>query len=158
MAEITKLALAAVVILSLATPAMADHDAPGAASGAHQHAAAIEIPPGPAAPSVAVAVARDAVGGWNLRIETKNFRFAPEHASLPHIAGEGHAHLYVNGRKAARIYGPWHHIEALPAGQVEIAVSLTANDHRDFSVGGRTVRATTTVKNDGPATPAGHAH
>ena len=159
MAEMTKLALVALAALSFASAAWADHDAvPGAAAGPHVHAAAIEIPAGAAAPAVAVAVARDAIGGWNLHIETKNFRFAPEHASLPHMDGEGHAHLYVNGRKAARIYGPWHHIEALPAGEVEIVVSLTANDHRDFSVGGRTVRATTMVKNDGPAAPGGHAH
>jgi hypothetical protein len=143
-------AAAAVAALCLGAPASADHDAtPGISQGHHAHAAAIEIAAGPTAPSIVLAVTRDAVGGWNLRIETTNFRFAPEHASLPHIDGEGHAHLYVNGRKAARIYGPWHHIESLPAGEVELAVSLTANDHRDFSVNGRTVRAAIIVRNPG---------
>lgn len=144
----------ALAVMFAAPPAVADHGQtmPGGHMEHQAHGAAIEIPPGPDAPKVEITVAKDAVGGWNLNIRAANFRFAPDHASLPHIAGEGHAHLYANGRKIARIYGPWFHIETLPAGDVELRVDLNANDHRPFSVSGHTVRATATVHN------AGHTH
>ena len=102
--------------------ALADHGAGQATKadqGKHQrHGAAISLPGGANPPSVAITVSKDPVGGWNLHVRTGNFRFAPDHASLPHIPGEGHAHLYVNGRKTARLYGPWYHIGELPAGVV----------------------------------------
>jgi hypothetical protein len=153
MGEMMKRALVAFVAAAwLAAPAAADHTATHGVAG-DVHESAIEIAPGPAAPTVQISVAPDAVGGWNLHVTTTNFRFAPEHASLPNIEGEGHAHIYVNGQKVARLYGPWYHIASLPPGDVEVAVSLNANDHREFSVGGRIVRATVTVRNATAAAP-----
>ena len=66
---------------------------------------------------------------------TTNFRFAPENASSPHRDGEGHALLYVNGEKVARLYGPWFHIEFLPSGPTKVTVTLNANDHSGLAVG-----------------------
>lgn len=103
--------------------------------GAHHHGKTITLPAGPAAPTLNISVAKDKVGGWNLHIQTTNFRFAPDHASGPHRDGEGHAHLYVNGDKVARIYGPWFHIGSLPKGRNELTVTLNANDHSHLAVG-----------------------
>jgi len=58
-------------------------------------------------PSVKMIVSKDAMSGFNIRIVTKNFKWSPEHASLSHIPGEGHAHIYIDDVKIARVYGEW---------------------------------------------------
>lgn len=93
------------------------------------------------APQVSASLIKDPMSGYNLMLETQNFTFSPEAASGAHQAGEGHAHVYVNDQKLARLYGPWMHIADLPKGDVTIRVSLNANDHRVYSVNGAPVSA-----------------
>lgn len=115
-------------------------------NGAHaSHDAVISLPDAVDAPRLDVAIAPDPVSGWNLHLLVQNFRFAPEHASSPHIPGEGHAHVYVNGTKIARLYGPWLHIADLPAGDNEVIVTLTANNHSQLAVGDKPLRQAMTV-------------
>jgi len=111
----------------------------------HAHDKALMLPAGPTAPSVSAEIAKDPVGGWNLHVTATNFRFAPERASGDHVAGEGHGHIYVNGKKIARLYGAWFHIGALPKGGAQIRVTLNANDHREIMVGGKTVETVLSV-------------
>ena len=112
----------------------------------HDHAGAtVALAAGKGAPTLDLRLAKDAKSGWNLHIATTNFRFAPERANAAHRPGEGHAHVYVNGRKVARVYAPWFHLDALPPGEVEIAVTLNANDHGLLAVAGRPLRAARTV-------------
>lgn len=85
-------------------------------------------------------------GGWNLHIVTENFRFAPEHANGAHVPGEGHAHVYVDGVKLNRVYGPWYHLSGLPEGAQEVRVTLNANSHQVLSVDGAPVAATVTLE------------
>ena len=61
------------------------------------------------------------------------------------MRGEGHAHVYVDGEKAARIYGPWFHLGALPPGEVTLGVTLNANDHSLLAVSGRPLKAEKTI-------------
>ena len=103
--------------------------------GAHHHGEQLSLPGGPGAPSLAVEITADSLGGWNVHIRTSNFRFAPQNVNGPHKDGEGHAHIYVNGEKIARVYGPWFHIGALPRGMNAVTVTLNANDHRALAVG-----------------------
>ena len=93
------------------------------------------------APRVAIEMTRDPMSGHNLRLKTQNFEFAPEAASEAHVAGQGHAHLYLDGQKFGRLYGEWLHLPALPSGDIEIKVTLNANDHRVYSVDGVPVSA-----------------
>ena len=111
---------------------------------AAMHANPFEVPAADA-PAIALRLTPDAVSGYNLQIETRNFTFAPERASAANVTGEGHAHLYVNGEKIARLYAPWAHIASLPAGEVEIAVTLSTNDHRPIAVDGTPVAARQTL-------------
>lgn len=128
-----------------------DHAAAGHTGGgqlhavAHDHGETLSLANDTDAPTLFVSVAPDPVAGWNLHIETTGFRFAPESASQAHVAGEGHAHIYVNGTKIARQYGPWLHIASLPAGTNEIEVTLNANDHRLLAVEEAPLRAVTHV-------------
>ena len=63
------------------------------------------------------------------------------------MAGEGHAHVYVNGTKIARLYGTWMHIGSLPPGDVEVRVALSSNDHKALAVNGQPVQVAVAVAN-----------
>ncbi len=119
--------------------------APAQTPMAHDHHAVLSLPPGSSAPTLSVRVEPDPKSGWNLQISTANFRFSPENASHPHQPGEGHAHLYVNGKKRARLYGHWFHIDRLPKGDVELSVTLNSNDHRTLAVGMDQLRVVRTI-------------
>lgn len=145
--------VAAAVISAADAPAGEghSHDHGGiVAAPAHHHAhdALVEAPDGAEAPSIAVELAPDPVGGWTLHVITERFTFAPEHANTAHVFGEGHAHLYVDGEKLARLYGPWFHIPTLPPGEHELTVTLNANDHRVYGQNGRPIQAVVTVTVD----------
>ena len=99
------------------------------------HGTAVSVAVDENAPTLAIALHKDPMAGWNLEVKTTNFHFAPEHASMANADGEGHAHVYINGEKLGRLYGAWMHIGTLPKGEVEVTVSLNANDHSPLSVG-----------------------
>ena len=134
------------VFLAAANNVSLDGHSHAPAAAAHDHAAStISLPAGAGAPTLDFSLTRDAKSGWNLHVATTGFRFSPERANAAHRPGEGHAHVYVDGRKVARIYAPWFHLDALPQGEVEIAVTLNANDHSALAVAGRPLRAVKTV-------------
>ncbi len=93
------------------------------------------------APTLTLEAFPDPVAGWNLHIRTTDFTFAPRNSGLAHVDGEGHAHVYANGVKLGRVYGPWVHLDKLPEGPVEIEVTLNANDHRPLAVGDTPISA-----------------
>jgi len=96
------------------------------------------------APVVKAIIHPDPMGGWNLEVQTTNFRFSPENVSTQHIEGEGHAHVFVNGKKVARIYGPWMQLTGVQSGDV-ISVGLNANNHKALAVNGQPITATATI-------------
>ena len=87
-------------------------------------------------PQLQIDIKEDSHGGWNLQLLTADFTFTPEMCGKEHVPGQGHAHLYVNDIKVARLYGPWFHIGDLPEGKHEIKVTLTSNNHQEYSVDG----------------------
>ena len=125
-----------------------DH-ATGHNGDGHDHSAvkSIDLPASDAAPTLAVQVFKDPASGWTLQIQKTNFTFAPQNASTADVTGEGHAHLYVNGDKVARIYADWFHIDHLPEGDVLVEVTLNANNHSQLSVDGVPLRVNIQVMN-----------
>jgi hypothetical protein len=93
------------------------------------------------APDISIMVKPDPVSGYNLHVTTNGFTFAPRAAGMAHVIGEGHAHVYVDGTKISRLYGEWMHIASLPDGEVEVEVTLNANDHRPLSNAGQLISA-----------------
>lgn len=86
---------------------------------------------GASVPTVKIHSKKDLMGGYNLHFQTTNFKFTPENAGDKDKPNEGHAHLYVDGKKVARVYGEWFHLD-LPKGNHEVKVSLNTNSHKDF--------------------------
>ena len=125
-----------------------DHSAHGSADHRDMdHAEVVSLPASETAPTLSVMVMEDPMAGHNLHIMTENFTFAPQNASRAHVAGEGHAHVYINGVKLGRFYGPWVHLDHLPGGEVSVEVTLNANDHRALSVGDAPLSQTVTIQN-----------
>lgn len=126
-----------------------DHSAMGHGDAAHAmaHDMPLEVDAA-SAPTIDIMVNKDPMSGYNLHVMVEGISFAPKSASLAHVAGEGHAHIYVNGVKIARLYGEWYHLDALPKGEVEIEVSLNTNDHRPLALNGTLIAAKTTLTVD----------
>jgi hypothetical protein len=124
-------------------------------AGEHSHAT-LEIPPGQPVPSVDLIVHSDPKKGWNLETKVSNFKFAPEHTSTASIPGEGHAHLYVNGKKITRIYGSWYYLENLNPGRNEITVALNANSHEALVHNGKKIEDTEIIQ-VAASNPQGHS-
>uniref|UniRef100_A0AAU2K2Z0 Cupredoxin domain-containing protein n=1 Tax=Streptomyces sp. NBC_00049 TaxID=2903617 RepID=A0AAU2K2Z0_9ACTN len=114
--------------------------------------------PAEGAPEVQLAAKPDSEDGWNLQLTVKNYRFTPDSTGGAALPGAGHAHLELDGRKLARLYGPWFH---LPAAQVTegahtLTVRLYADDHTAWAVSGKPVEGTTQLTATGA--PGGHGH
>lgn len=97
------------------------------------------------APDLSIEMTKDAMAGYNLHVIVENFEFSPRRASLDHAKGQGHAHVYVNGVKQGRLYGPWMHLDGLPNGEVLVEVTLNANNHRPLALAGEPIKASATV-------------
>ncbi|WP_374200875.1 hypothetical protein [Streptomyces bambusae] len=115
--------------------------------------------PADGAPRVGLTVRPDPEDGWNLHLAVENFRFTPDSVGGAALPGAGHAHLEVDGRKVARLYGPWHHLPAaqVPQGTHTLTVRLYADDHTGWAVGGKAIEATAQLTAAEPGR-SGHAH
>ena len=97
--------------------------------------------PAPAGMSVSISLTPDTVDGLNLHIMPTGFAWSPQGAGSAHVDGEGHAHVYVDGVKYARAYGPWLHLAGLEPGARQVRVTLNANNHGEYTIAGETVAA-----------------
>ncbi|MFJ9077146.1 hypothetical protein ACIRO3_18190 [Streptomyces sp. NPDC102278] len=115
--------------------------------------------PARGAPEVRLTTRPDSEDGWNLQLVVKNFRFTPDSAGGAALPGAGHAHLELDGRKLARVYGPWYHLPAaqVPQGTHTLTVRLYADDHTVWAVGGKAVEATAELTG-GPPGQGSHSH
>lgn len=107
----------------------------------------IEVSPDLPIPSIQMELAKDSKAGYNLSITTKNFTFTPEKVNTEPVPGEGHAHIYIDGVKIARLYGTAFHIptDSLSKGAHKVEVTLNANDHSDWVHDGEHIEATGTI-------------
>ena len=93
-------------------------------------------------PSVKIRLEKDAhtKGALNLFLDIENFRFAPDEVNKTSKINEGHAHLYLNGKKLTRLYGASYFMDKLPKGNLEIRVTLNTNMHEELSYKGKLVQ------------------
>lgn len=93
------------------------------------------------APTLALTLKDSDAGALMLMLDTTRFRFAKEHVDGPHVADEGHADLYVDGKKIDRIYAPRYQLKSLTPGVHEIEVGLYTNNHMAYAADGKPVTA-----------------
>ena len=103
----------------------------------HAHDQVVET----AGMSVQVTAEVDPIDGINVFIVPSGFVFAPENVNQADVDGEGHAHIYVDGEKVSRVYGERFHLTGVGQGDHEIRVTLNANSHGAYAVGGQVVQA-----------------
>jgi hypothetical protein len=123
---------------SLAIAALAFTTAPALADQSPGDAPAHQAPNKTRARLV---VKADAKKGYNLYVTTKAFTWAPKHVNQKHKRGEGHAHLYVDGEKVTRLYGPAFYLGELSPGAHAVRVTLNGNDHGDYVQGSEVVES-----------------
>ncbi|MFD3540310.1 hypothetical protein ACFWUQ_12525 [Streptomyces sp. NPDC058662] len=116
--------------------------------------------PAEGAPEVRLTLRPDSEDGWNLQLDVRNFRFTPDSAGGAALPGAGHAHLEIDGRKAARLYGPWFHLPAaqVPEGARTLTVRLYADDHTAWAVSGKPVENAAPLAGPAPNPSGGHSH
>jgi hypothetical protein len=93
-----------------------------------------------AAPQATLKLQKDPTGGFNVHVVTTNFMWRPEMASMQHVPGEGHAHVYLDGRKIMRIYNEWFHLNTYQfstrAGEQLLSIEFVGNDHAPYTIQG----------------------
>ena len=82
-------------------------------------------------------------GGVNLHIMTDGWTWSTGGAD--YVAGEGHAHIYVDGELLRMVYEPVNHLTGLAPGERHIKVTLSANNHAVLAYNGEPIEATTMV-------------
>ena len=104
----------------------------------HSQHPLIEVADAEPTPSMRIHMNADSMDGFNIFLETQNFRFTPRSVDTLPVANEGHAHLYVNGEKVARMYSPWHHLsrKLLRDGINRLEVEFSTNDHSVWALAG----------------------
>ena len=97
------------------------------------------------APQATLEVRKDPTGGFNVHVVTSNFVWRPEMASMQHVPGEGHAHVYLDGQKIMRIYNEWFHLNTYQfstrSGEQLLSIEFVGNDHAPYTIQGLPVGA-----------------
>lgn len=106
--------------------------------------------------SVEIGATVEPNGGVNVVIDTENWRWAPDEVDQEHVPGSGHAHIYVDGEKVDRVYGPEYHLMGLSSGSHEVRVTLNANSHNELLVDGELVEDTIMVTVEESSHAGGH--
>lgn len=106
-----------------------------------------DVPVDAPKPSVMIHPEKDSNGGWNIHFMTSNFKFLPASSEREDKVNEGHAHLYLNGKKIGRVYGEWIHL-ALPSGTNKLKVTLNTNSHKDLFIDGKPVSSEIEISED----------
>lgn len=135
-----------------------DHSNGDHGDGDHHHGEPLEVAADLPTPSLTLEAFEDPKSGWNIHAVPTNHTIAAMSASTPHVDGEGHMHLYVDGERVGRIYNEWVHLGALSPGEHEIRVELSANSHAPLAIDGVIIDQTVTITQPEPSDAAGHAH
>src|SRR5210317_79629 len=118
-----------------------DHDEEGHHDEDEHSHALLEVNSSLPVPEISINVEEDKKSGYNLFLTTQNFTFNPDNASSEHVDGEGHAHLYINGKKITRLYSKAYYLGDFEKGSYTIVVELSSNDHSVLSKNGNPIQA-----------------
>ncbi len=79
---------------------------------------------------------KHAVVGKQLRLDltVSHFRFSLENMGKDNKYGEGHVHLYIDGKKVAKIFDKQFVYSALTPGRHEVVLELAHNNHESYGI------------------------
>lgn len=91
-------------------------------------------------------VEMDEIGaeGGEVTLVAENFTFVRTEVGAPHVPGEGHAHVYLNGLKLGRLYEEKVTLGGLMPGDYVLRISLNTHDHQAYLDDGVPVAAEVT--------------
>ncbi|MEU1463296.1 hypothetical protein ABZ467_21890 [Streptomyces sp. NPDC005727] len=118
---------------------------------------------GRGAPEVAVEVAPDTAGGWDVRLTLRHFRFSAPDARPRAVPGRGLVRLFVDGHRVARLRAREYHLAGrlVPHGTHHVTARLYADDGTVWAVRGEPVQGTADITASGaearPVTDTGTA-
>lgn len=70
----------------------------------------------------------------HLKLNVTGFTFSLENMGKDNRYGEGHVHLYLDGKKVAKIFEPQYVLKDIPPGRHEVVVELAHNNHESYGV------------------------
>ncbi|WP_328870277.1 hypothetical protein OHT76_09300 [Streptomyces sp. NBC_00287] len=109
------------------------------------------------APEVGIEVQPNSDDSWDVRLTVRGFRFSPAGTKEMPVAGQGLAHLYLDGRLIARLRAPEHRLpaELVPRGTHHVTARLYADDGTVWAVDGEPIESTAdiTASEAGSAAP-----
>jgi len=114
-------------------------------AGMHQHSL-IDVSHLKPLPSLTLTITKDPMGGWNIHAPVQHFQYVPERVNGDPIDREGHAHLFVDGKKVARLYSEWFYLSNLTPGEHTVSVQLNAHNHHVLGNGTSPIEVTATIQ------------
>jgi hypothetical protein len=69
-----------------------------------------------------------------LKLNVTGFTFSLENMGKENRYGEGHVHLYLDGKKVAKIFEPQYVLKDIPPGRHEVVLELAHNNHESYGV------------------------
>lgn len=104
-------------------------------------------------PAVAVEIVADPDGGWTVHSTLSNFRLTSLAEAGEHVDGEGHLHVYIDGKTITMLEETSYKLPGLSAGMHEIRVELSSIDHSTLVIDGVPIDASVMLEvGEGEAT------
>lgn len=129
------------------TDATATHNHNSHDHGSHDHGQLdiLSVDPQAKKHDITLSIDKDTMSGWNIHIGVDSFAFTPEKVNQGPSIHEGHAHLYIDNFKIARLYHNWYHLKDLTPGEHTIQITLNANNHQALTFDGEPLQATVRI-------------
>ena len=70
----------------------------------------------------------------HLQLKVTSFAFSVENMGKDNRFGEGHVHIYVDGKKIAKAFEETYVVKDLPSGKHDIVVELAHNNHDSYGI------------------------
>ena len=120
-----------------------DEEAHG--DGSLDHGALIDLSSLAEVPTVSVTAVADGAGGAILKFAVTGLELVPADPPGHHRPGQGHLHVAVDGNVVTMTAETRYPVTGLSNGHHEVAVTLSANDHRNYGLDDEVIGATTTI-------------
>ena len=121
------------------------HASAGHNDGGHSHDGMVDLSGLPNPPNLTIVATPDGPGAVALEITVDGLELVPIDPPQDHHAGQGHAHVTVDGSSVAMVAETHYRLIGLSGGSHVLEVSLSSNDHRGYVVDGKPISVSMTL-------------